>query len=350
MSRLKIAERLFWSAMIAAASAVALSLTTSAIASSTAHKPRVATGGIAHIRGTTAVLQGSVNPEGAETTYYFRYGPTPAYGSQTTPASAGKGTTKVKVGQTVAHILPGYHYRLVATNALGTALGKDRTFSTKKGQLTIELVRNKEELQPATVYGGTFVLSGRVTGTGAALHQVALQASPYPFHEAFAAVGPPVVSNASGGFAFRIRNLTQSTQFRVATLDPRPAYSSVMTEHVAVRVTLKVRSSGRPGLVRLYGTVTPAKPGAPVYIQLRKAVRPGRSKRNSERTTKFASQFKGVVRRATSSLSRFSVVAKIQHTGHYRAFVKLGAGAQVSGASVSIVLHAPPSASKTTKK
>ena len=50
--------------------------------------PIVATGGVAHVRGTSAVLNGTVDPHGAATTYYFQYGPTIAYGKQTTPACA----------------------------------------------------------------------------------------------------------------------------------------------------------------------------------------------------------------------------------------------------------------------
>ena len=83
------------------------------------------------MRGTAGDLEGSVNPRGAATTYFFQYGPTVAYGSQTAPASLPTGTATVKVSQTVARILPGYHYRLVATNEYGPRDGRDRTFTVK---------------------------------------------------------------------------------------------------------------------------------------------------------------------------------------------------------------------------
>ena len=82
--------------------------------------PIASTGGFSHASGSSAVLKGGVDPRTLPTTYYFQYGPTAAYGSQTTPASLPAGTVKVKVSQTVKAILVGYHYRLVATNADGT--------------------------------------------------------------------------------------------------------------------------------------------------------------------------------------------------------------------------------------
>src|SRR6478672_4673215 len=67
----------------------------SALAAETTSAPRAATGTVGHVRGTSAVLQGSVNPNGLDTTYFFQYGPTIAYGHQTPVTPVGKGTTSV---------------------------------------------------------------------------------------------------------------------------------------------------------------------------------------------------------------------------------------------------------------
>ena len=77
--------------------------------------PTSSTGGVSHVSGTTAELDGTVNPEGLATSYYFKYGPTTAYGSQTKPVSVPlpNPPKAVKVGQTVTGLLPGYHYRIV---------------------------------------------------------------------------------------------------------------------------------------------------------------------------------------------------------------------------------------------
>src|ERR1700722_9773652 len=90
-----------WGATLAA-TALIMALATapfavSALATETTSAPRAATGTVGHVRGTSAVLEGSVNPGGLDTTYYFQYGPTIAYGHQTPVASVGKGTTNVKV-------------------------------------------------------------------------------------------------------------------------------------------------------------------------------------------------------------------------------------------------------------
>jgi hypothetical protein len=78
------------------------------------------------------MLTGSVNPNGADTTYYFEYGTSPNYGETTSPTDAGAGTNPVSVTFALAGLSPGvnYHYRLVATNSSGTDYGEDVTFQT----------------------------------------------------------------------------------------------------------------------------------------------------------------------------------------------------------------------------
>jgi hypothetical protein len=305
--------------------------------SSSPTAPRAATGGIGHVRGTSAVLQGTVNPHGLDTTYYFKYGPTAAYGQQTPAASVGKGTSTVKVGQTVAVFPVGYHYRIVATNSAGTREGRDRIYTASKGRLKFAMASTKEA--PPVLYGGTFLLRGTLSGSGGALHSITAQASPYPFLTAFGDIGTALLTNAAGAFAIPIKGLTKSTQLRVRTNDPRPLLSPIVTARVAVRVTLKVRTSSRGGLVRLYGTVTPAEVGARVLFQVEKAVRPHGKK---EKESRFASQGSSVVKRATRTFSRFSQVLTIRKGGHYRAYVVLHTGPLVSGASPSLTLHGAP--------
>ncbi len=82
------------------------------------------------IGATGATLNGSVTPNGLPTTYSFQYGTSPGYGSQTSPVSAGSGTTPIAVSATIAGLKAGqtYHYRLVATSGAGTTDGADVTF------------------------------------------------------------------------------------------------------------------------------------------------------------------------------------------------------------------------------
>jgi hypothetical protein len=79
-------------------------------------------------------LNGTVNAEGAATTYHFQFGITTAYGSNVpaTDASAGSGASAISVTQLVESLPPGvpYHYRLVAHNAGGTSTSNDEEFVT----------------------------------------------------------------------------------------------------------------------------------------------------------------------------------------------------------------------------
>ncbi len=99
-----------------------------------ATEPAVSTGNATAITPTSATVNGTVNPEGQSTTYYFEYGTTTSYGSKTSPADAGSGTADVKVSSSIESLTPNttYHYRVVAANASGTTLGADVSFKTPK--------------------------------------------------------------------------------------------------------------------------------------------------------------------------------------------------------------------------
>ncbi len=99
---------------------------------SPASAPSVMTGPVDAIHSTSATLTGSVNPNGADTTYYFEYGTSPNYGESTSSTDVGSGTDPVNVTYVLAGLSPGqtYHYRLVATNSQGISYGQDGTFET----------------------------------------------------------------------------------------------------------------------------------------------------------------------------------------------------------------------------
>jgi hypothetical protein len=327
---------------------VGATIAETASASTIPPKPRVITSGATHVLTTSALLNAVVNPDGTATSYFFQYGPTTAYGLHTPTVSVGSGSTKLKVGQPVAGLQQGvvYHYRAVAVyNVNQTVLGRDLSFTPKQTPLAFEIAKNLQE-----VAGLPFILTGSLTGFGSAHHQVVLQASPHPYLSAFTSIGLPGITDAFGRFAFRVANLSTSTEFRVVTVDLRPVYSPVMTVHAAVRVTLRVRSSGHPGFVRLFGTVTPAVSHAVVQFQVQKVVR-ARGSEESETTRRYVNQFTTVVKKGNASFSRFSLVVTVRHSGRYRASVKLPAGGPlVSGvSSQTVVLHAAPGKPKRKK-
>jgi hypothetical protein len=107
--------------------------------------PAVITTAATAITTTSAQMNGSVNPSGGATTYYFEYGPTAAYGSTTAAQSAGSGTLAVSVNAPWTGLTPGatYHYRLVAQNVTGTSTGSDVNFTTTtQGGTVTSLVKN----------------------------------------------------------------------------------------------------------------------------------------------------------------------------------------------------------------
>jgi hypothetical protein len=94
--------------------------------------PAVSTDPVGTFGPTTATLTGQLNPSGADTTAHFEYGPTAAYGSTTPDQALGAGIAALPVSAAIASLQPAttYHYRLVASNASGTAASADRTFTT----------------------------------------------------------------------------------------------------------------------------------------------------------------------------------------------------------------------------
>jgi len=110
--------------------AVLLAVAAIAVAASS---PTVTTGTHSKVTDTSAVLHGTVNPNGESTTYFFRYGKTTSYElGSTASQSAGSGTSGVSVSAALSGLQAGtqYHFQLVATDAAGTSQGTDATFTT----------------------------------------------------------------------------------------------------------------------------------------------------------------------------------------------------------------------------
>jgi hypothetical protein len=151
----------------------------------TTNPPVVASASATSVTSDSAVLNGTVNPNGRTSTYYFQYGTTTDYGLQTPPASAGAGTSQVAVNSEVAGLMPNttYHFRLVSTSSAGTTYGTDVTVTTLGTTLpasTVKLMGHMGFVSPGQVIGvevgcfgespcaGTFTMtvSGKVIGQG----------------------------------------------------------------------------------------------------------------------------------------------------------------------------------------
>jgi hypothetical protein len=280
-------------------------------------RPAVSTGGAHTVSYGSATLTGAIDPRGSNTTYYFQYGPTRAYGAQTGLASAGAGTSTVAVSVPITGLAPltTYHFRLVAVNATAAATGADRAFATTKIPLSLQIVAAPNPV----LYGAPVIIQGTLSGTGGGGRTVVLQANPFPYTQGFADVGNPASTFANGGFSFALVSLTEATQFRVATTTVPAIVSPVAQESVAVRIAAHVGHTRRRHHARIYGTVTPAEDGMEVGIM---RVSDGRNVLVSGTTLRHDS--------ATSS--KFSRVIPVKR-GLYRVLVRVTNGAQTSNYS-----------------
>jgi hypothetical protein len=92
------------------------------------------TGAASSVRPTSALLNATVNPNGANVTECaFEYGTTTSYGFDAPCSSLPRsGSSPVAVSGAVAGLAAGttYHYRISAANVDGTGKGADRVFTT----------------------------------------------------------------------------------------------------------------------------------------------------------------------------------------------------------------------------
>jgi hypothetical protein len=106
-----------------------LALSTTALAAST---PVVESESFEDVGSSSATLRGQIDPEGTPTSYFFEYGPSAAYGSVTPLVALGAAESGVGAPAVLSGLQPAetYHFRVVATNQLGTVRGADETFAS----------------------------------------------------------------------------------------------------------------------------------------------------------------------------------------------------------------------------
>ncbi len=297
---------------------LALSVSLVLATSASAAAPVAKTTGVNQISPSGATLVGSVDPNGEATTYYFEYGTTRRYGSRTPDATV-NGANARRVTGRVEGLAPNtrYHFRLVASNPSGVRSGENRTVRTRPQPLGLQITAAPN---PA-VFGSSSVITGTLTGTGNANRQVVLQQRPFPFTAEFADMGNPVVTDANGNFSFPILPLPGTTQFRVRTVTPNDVFSPVLNLGIAARVGTLTSSKSvrRFRRVRFFGTVTPARVGAPFEIQRRTG------------TGRWLVVARGFTTEGGDTSSKFSKRVRVTRTAKYRVLVHMLDGPIVSG-------------------
>jgi hypothetical protein len=298
-----------------AAIGVALLATLALAASAQAASPPTVKTGAAHaVTYSSALITGSVNPNGSETYYYVQYGATKAYGAQTASSGAGAGTHTVAVSVPLGGLQPltVYHYRLVAVNSRGASMGSDASFLTPKVPLSLAVASAPNPV----FFGGSITIAGTLAGTGNSGRAVVLQADQFPYTAGFQNLGNAQLTSPSGAFSFPILGLSLVTQYRVVALTSPAVVSPVVVEYVAVRVETHIARARRAHYVRFYGTVTPAENG--MHVGILRLVH-GRGVLVGGTT----------LRPASNGRSYFSKVVRARH-GAYHVLARVTSGAQVS--------------------
>ena len=305
---------------------VALALPGAAHAATT--KPTATTKPASNVAQTSAVLNGSVDPNGRETSYLFQIGTTPLYGTDTqlTPVGHGKSAKSVSVAAGGLAPATRYHYRIVAIAGSTIARGKDRTFKTASQPLALQLTA---ATNPAR-FGRSVSFSGTLSGTGNAGRQVVLQASQWPYTTGFTNVGNTFLTAADGSFSFTLPGPPVNTQYRVQM----PTKPEVVSPVVALGVTVHVATGAKPRKVRkghrvrFHGKITPAVDGQQVVVQ-----------RLVHGAWKQVAQT--VARHVNGKVSSYRRRVKIRHSGSYRVVVNVAAGVYASsnGRTIAIKLR-----------
>ncbi len=219
-------------------------------------RPAATTGGVRDVTTSAATLTASVGPHGASTSYKFEYGLTTSYGTSTPTASAGAGTGTSSVSARVSSLTAGkrYHYRIAATNALGTTRGADRSFVVASTPTAATLTASKD---PVT-YGGAVTLTGKLAGSKVSGVRVRLQTTPFPFNAPFADTGNALKSSSSGAYTFTLPAVTRTVRALVIADGLPTIISKMVVVRSAVRAGITSLTRRADGRVVVRGRVIPA--------------------------------------------------------------------------------------------
>lgn len=286
-----------------------------------------------NVTDTTATLNGHIFPDESVTTYYyFQYGTTTDYGTQTPTEGPVNGTDK-DVKTDITGLAPNttYYYRVAATNTDGTTYGEPMSFTTKapgagpgptpQNAATITAV-------PTTVtFGRSTTIAGQVSGPNNAGVAVTLEENPYPFTGGFKATTIAGVTNATGAYTL-VAVPKVNSRYRVNVKTSPPVNSGEVLVNVRVKVGFRLSDSTprRGQSVRFSGTVVPAHNGKVALIQRRTSTG---SYRTIARATLVATTPAGGVAR-----SKFAKRIRVRSSARYRVRVAPGDGDHATGTSV----------------
>ncbi len=277
--------------------------------------PVVSTGAVGELTPTTATVNGSINPRGTAARYRFDWGTGTSLNRATPYVAAGAGTAAIAVSTPLA-LAPNtrYSYRVIATNAAGTARGARRSFTTPRAPAVLSMTLRANRVP----YGEAAFVTGSATSGGTGGVPLVLERQAFPFTGPFERIASKS-SARSGAFTFSVSPLLLSARLRVVAQTSPPVTSLARTVRTTVRVSIgHERLPGRR--VRFTGTVSPDLSGARASLQRRKRGRfvtlrrvqlrpPGAATRSTYRMT--------IAARSTAAFYRV-IVSPAPSSGHAR--------------------------------
>jgi len=250
---------------LACTAALAAVLGLSAAGAALAAAPGVVTRAASSVGTSSARLNGTVDPNGEATSFYFEFGTTNAYGTKTAVRSAGAGQNPSSQSIVVAGLSASttYHFRIVASNNTGTTLGADQTFTTAGPPVVVTGARISDTPTAVTVAGSVdprgrstswFVEYGTTTGYGSRTSSV----------NAGSGTAPVAVSQL-------ISSLTPSTAYHYRFVASNSAGTArgddaIFTTPAAVTLEQAALRVVAGHFVTLSGKVDGAQPGMPVTV------------------------------------------------------------------------------------
>jgi hypothetical protein len=210
---------------------------------------------VSDVASTSATLSAQLNPGGASTSYRFEYGTSTAYGASVpvSEGQAGAGVSETTVNHELQGLEPGttYHFRLAATNPLGTVYGADQVFTTQPsgGEFGLPDNRQYELVSPPQKDGAEVDGYDRYDGYGGVV-QAAEDGGAITYLTS-GPVGAGTQGNTSGTQVISTRSPAGGWSSRdIATPHVKPAL-----EHVGHGEEYKLFSSDLSlGLVKPEGT------------------------------------------------------------------------------------------------
>jgi hypothetical protein len=180
-----------------------------------------------------ATVSGAVDPHLLDTTWSIEYGRTAGYGSTTAPqpvAASTLGAAAVSAPLAGLKANATYHFRVIASNSAGAAVGRDMTFKTARDvtRPVVTLKVKRQKLRTARTRGALYLLRCSERCLGTAELRLARSAA--------RGLGLPVVI---GKTRVTLDPRERSKALRVR-LSPR-ARRALAGRHTALRATLRLR-------------------------------------------------------------------------------------------------------------